>query len=118
MGVVIPVFPEPPRKSWGERLPSCKAVTDVNRPALCYDHDDGDDLHAKITFGELRASGVRDVLIYCRDHRCSHHAETNADGWADDVRLSDIEPNFTCTRCGKKGAEVRPKFSNTRMGTG
>jgi hypothetical protein len=23
----------------------------------------------KITFGELRASGVRDVLIYCRDHR-------------------------------------------------
>ncbi len=26
----------------------------------------------KITFGEMRASGVRDVLIYCRDHRCSH----------------------------------------------
>jgi hypothetical protein len=26
----------------------------------------------KITFGEMRASGV---LIYCRDHRCSHHGE-------------------------------------------
>jgi len=26
----------------------------------------------KITFGEMRASGERDVLIYCRDHRCSH----------------------------------------------
>jgi hypothetical protein len=25
----------------------------------------------KITFGEMRASGVCDVLIYCRDHRCS-----------------------------------------------
>ena len=25
----------------------------------------------KVTFGELRASDVRDVLIYCRDHRCS-----------------------------------------------
>jgi hypothetical protein len=25
----------------------------------------------KITFGELRAYGVRDVLIYCRDHKCS-----------------------------------------------
>ena len=35
----------------------------------------------KITFGEMRASGVRDVLIYCRDHRCSHHVEINADGW-------------------------------------
>jgi len=22
----------------------------------------------KITFGQLRASGVRDVLVYCRDH--------------------------------------------------
>jgi len=72
----------------------------------------------KITFGEMRESGVRDVLIYCRDHRCSHHVETNADGWADDVRLSDIEPNFTCTRCGKEGADVRPAFSRTRMGTG
>jgi hypothetical protein len=44
--------------------------------------------------------------------------EANADGWPDDVRLSDIEPLFTCTRCGKKGAEVRPKFSHARMGTG
>ena len=33
----------------------------------------------KITFGEMRASGVRDVLIYCRDHRCSHHVEVSAD---------------------------------------
>ena len=48
----------------------------------------------KITFGEMRESGVRDVLIYCRDHRCSHHVETNADGWPDDVRLSDIEPKL------------------------
>ena len=66
---------------------------------------------------EMRASGVRDVLIYCRDHRCSHQVETNADGWPDHVRLSDIEPNFTCTRCGKHGAEIRPKFSQARMGT-
>jgi hypothetical protein len=39
----------------------------------------------KITFGEMRASGVRDVLIYCRDHRCSHHDEISADQWADHV---------------------------------
>jgi hypothetical protein len=24
----------------------------------------------KITFGELRAAGVRDVLVCCRDHKC------------------------------------------------
>jgi hypothetical protein len=38
-----------------------------------------DRTHAKITFGEMRASGVRDVLIYCRDHRCSHYVEVSAD---------------------------------------
>jgi hypothetical protein len=65
----------------------------------------------KITFGEMRASGVRDVLIYCRDHRCSHHVESNADGWAD-------EPRFVCERCGQRGADVRPKFPEARMGTG
>lgn len=58
----------------------------------------------KITFGEMRESG----LIYCRDHRCSHHVETNADGWPDDVRLSDIEPDFRLhrlrqTRRGRAG---------------
>jgi hypothetical protein len=71
----------------------------------------------KITFGQMRASGVRDIDIHCRDHRCSHHVETNADGWPDHVRLSDIEPSFACTACGKRGAEVRPKFSSARMGT-
>ena len=34
------------------------------------------------------------------------------------TRLSDIEPDFVWTACGKRGAEVRPKFSRARMGTG
>ena len=72
----------------------------------------------KITFGEMCASGVRDVLIHCRDHTCSHHIEISADRWPNDLRLSDIEPGFVCTACGKRGAEVRPKFSQARMGTG
>jgi hypothetical protein len=33
---------------------------------------------------------VREVPIYCRDHRCSHHVATNADGWSDHIRLSDV----------------------------
>jgi hypothetical protein len=32
--------------------------------------------------------------------------------------LSDIEPKFTCTRCGRKGAEIRPMFGPAKMGTG
>jgi hypothetical protein len=65
----------------------------------------------KITFGEMRAAGVRGILVYCADYRCSHSIEALADRWADDVRLSDIEPRFVCTACGKCGADVRPNFS-------
>jgi hypothetical protein len=55
-------------------------------------------------------SGVRDVLIYCRDHRCSHYIEVSADRCADHIRLSDIEQDFVGTACGKRGADVRPAF--------
>jgi hypothetical protein len=41
----------------------------------------------KITCGELRASGVRDVLIYCRVHRC-HHLKISTNRWANHIRLS------------------------------
>jgi hypothetical protein len=58
------------------------------------------------------------VLVYCRNHRCSHSVEISADRWADHIRLSDIEPGFVCTACGKYGTELRPKFPQARMGTG
>jgi len=51
----------------------------------------------KITFGELRSSGVHGVLIYCADYHCSHWIRISADQWSDDVRLSDIEPRFVCS---------------------
>jgi hypothetical protein len=65
----------------------------------------------KITLGEVRAMGIRGLLIYCSDFKCSHNVEINADQWPDDVRLSDLEPLFTCQACGLKGAEVRPDFN-------
>jgi hypothetical protein len=46
----------------------------------------------KISFGEMRAAGVRGLLIYRSDYRCSHHTTISGDPWPDDVRLSDIEP--------------------------
>jgi hypothetical protein len=90
-----------------------RATASVNPRRSCFElSDDHDPLYTqKITFGEMRESGVRDVLIYCRDHRCSHHVETNADGWADDVRLSDIEPDFVCTACGKRGGRAADIFA-------
>jgi hypothetical protein len=26
------------------------------------------------------------------------------------MRLSDVEPRFVCSACGKRGADVRPNF--------
>ena len=72
----------------------------------------------KITFAELRASGIRDLLVYCADYKCSHSIQMSADRWPDHVRLSDIEPLFVCKPCGKRGAEVRLLFAPARMGTG
>ena len=44
----------------------------------------------KITFGEVRVSGVRDLLVYCADYRCSHSTTVGGDRWPDDAdrRLS------------------------------
>ena len=68
----------------------------------------------KITFGEMRASGIRDLLIYCADYRCSHSTTISGDRWPDDVRLSDIEPRFVCKAYGK----FRGLFVPARMDTG
>ena len=58
----------------------------------------------------MRASGVRGLLIYCSDYKCSHSTAISADRWSDDVRLSDIEGAFVCKACGRRGADVRPDW--------
>jgi hypothetical protein len=64
----------------------------------------------KITLGEMRASGVRGLLVYCSDFRCSRSTTISADRWPDPVRLSDLERLFVCKACGIRGADVRPNF--------
>lgn len=58
--------------------------------------------------------GVRDVMVYCQDYRCSHNVAMPADHWPDHVRLSDIEPRFICEACGRRGANVRPDFTGAK----
>lgn len=71
----------------------------------------------KITFGEMRDSGVTAIIVYCADHRCSHSIKIPNPEWSDDTRLSDIEGSFICLACGKRGATVRPDFAQPTMGT-
>jgi hypothetical protein len=60
----------------------------------------------KITFAEMREMGVRGLLVYCVDYRCSHSIAISDDAWPNDVRLSDIEPRFVRRVCGKARAGV------------
>ena len=71
----------------------------------------------KITLGEMRESGPT-RLVYCADYKCGHSIVVDASRWSDDVRLSDLEPRFTCQVCGHRAADIRPFFEHARMGTG
>ncbi|WP_458151756.1 hypothetical protein, partial [Bradyrhizobium sp. UFLA05-109] len=66
----------------------------------------------KITFGEMRAMGMRGVLIYCADYLCSHNLALGADRWPDELRLSDIEPRLLCAATA--GQRFRPDFNWNR----
>jgi hypothetical protein len=73
----------------------------------------------KITLGEMRSNGgPRRLIVYCSDFKCSHSVVVDSAPWGDDVRLSNLEPKFTCKACGRRGADVRPLFEKSRMGTG
>jgi hypothetical protein len=61
---------------------------------------------------------VRGILIYCADHHYSHSVAISADQRDDDVRLSYLEPHFTCKLCGKVRADVRPDFKMPAKATG
>lgn len=70
-------------------------------------HDNRCRFRKTITSGEMRAIGVRRVIVFCSGYKCSHSVTMDADQWPDDLRLSDIEARFTCTACGNRGADVR-----------
>jgi hypothetical protein len=53
--------------------------------------------------GFLRASGVRDLLVYWANYKCSQGIRKSADRWPDHVQLSDLEPLFVCQACGRRG---------------
>jgi len=64
----------------------------------------------EITLGQMRASGVYSLIVYCSDRRCLHWTRVSADRCPDYVALPDLESQFVCQLCGNRGADVRPDF--------
>jgi len=60
----------------------------------------------KITLGDWSSGSPRRLLVYCGDYKCAHSVIIGAARWPDHVRLSDLEPKFTCRACGHFGAAV------------
>lgn len=83
----------------------------MRKPARHENRNLPDSRPVKITLGEMRELGVRGVLVYCADYRCSHSIAVSADAWPDNTRLSDIEGRFVCSACGRRCADVRPDWS-------
>ena len=54
----------------------------------------------KITLGEMLSPGPTRLIVYCADYKCTHRVTIDANQWANSVRLSDLEPKFTCQAAG------------------
>lgn len=72
----------------------------------------------KITFGEMRETGATRIIVFCKDYRCSHNVTMDASRRPDEMRLSDLEPCFTCTVCGQRGSSIRSVDVPPKMGHG
>jgi hypothetical protein len=68
----------------------------------------------KITFARMRAAGVRGLLVYCTDYRCTRSLAISGDAWGDDVRLSDIEPRFVWPAASGRRRSARSQLESTR----
>jgi hypothetical protein len=62
----------------------------------------------KITFADMRPSGVRGLLIYCSDYHCSHRTAMSGESrWPVDVCLSDLEPHV-CSVLKQRDGLITP----------
>ena len=126
------VRPQPVRKGWGHGALNAprRAGTQLSKPknparartaswgkvSLIAIPGLHDDLRAKNhirRIARIRRSRCADLLPRSQ-MQPSHRGQRRPDH----VRLSDIEPGFVCTACGKRGADVRPVHSRAHMGTG
>ena len=56
----------------------------------------------KIALGDLRSTGVRDLLVFCQDYRRSHVSSLRLTTSTDGRMRSGYEPRFVCTACGMR----------------
>jgi len=64
-----------------------------------------------VTLGHIRGLGCRDLLVYCNSIACDHSVAMNADHMPDETPIQPLGTRMVCSRCGHRGADVRPDWS-------
>ena len=68
------------------------------------------------TVGDCRPHEITTLLIYCSNYAafCYHEGTLPIAGLPDDLLFEDLGRRCRCTKCGKKGAEIRPDWSTSQ----
>lgn len=60
-----------------------------------------------MTRGNMRANGVRSVIVFCSNVHCGHEAIVNVESLGEDVSVPSLGPRLRRERRGQRGADVR-----------
>jgi hypothetical protein len=63
-----------------------------------------------VTIDRLRSHDCREFLVYRVALGCNYRAILNADDLPDKLPIRSLCPRMLCTRCGHRGADVRPDW--------
>jgi len=61
-----------------------------------------------MTLGNMRANGVRSLMVYCS--ACPRIVTFNVDAYPEAVPVPAFGPRMVCTGCGMIGADARPNW--------
>jgi hypothetical protein len=64
-----------------------------------------------MTLGNMRANGVRSLMVVCTNVTCRHEKIVNVDPYGDDLSVPSFGPLMRCELCGQRGADVRPNWA-------
>jgi len=64
-----------------------------------------------MTLGNMRANGLRSIIVACSNFACRHEAIVNVDSLGDDVPVPSMGPRMRCQKCGQRGADARPNWN-------
>jgi hypothetical protein len=53
-----------------------------------------------MTFGNMRANGVRTLAAWCLGRGCDHFRIVDVSAYADDLPVPSFGPRLRCERCG------------------